>query len=109
MQVQAMVNQAMATNVPLPYVHSVTTEVMTALNAVATSPDTTAEQKFGALIIGSNLMALKAELGGDLTYADFAQTTKQVVARTVKHGDTYAKRMGWTNVVTEVYIRGLYR
>ena len=112
LQVQSMVDLVLATNVPLPYTKSVTTQVMGTLNYMLDASTDLAGLKTVTKLQG-NLLALKAELGGDLTYTDFAKTSNTVTTVTVTYGDSYATTQAWTGYLHSKnkanYIKGLYR
>ena len=96
LQVQYMVNTTLATNVPLPYTKAVTTQVMGTLNYLLDASTTLAELKNVTKLQG-NLLALKAELGGDLTYADFGQASNTTTSVSVDIGDTFATLNLWAD------------
>lgn len=103
-----LVTQILGVAPTLPFANGDTQTIVDALNAVVDSDSATADQKINALKAGTNLMQLKAALGGDLTYPEFGQAQKLVEHITTVYGQSVAEQRGWTGVIDKNYIRGLY-
>ena len=111
-QVLALLTGVLGEEPALPLTKVVTDQVIATLDGIATSTETTVEQKLSALRAGSLLLALKVELGNDLTYPYFgiAEVTQDVEVTTL--GDSVAEENGFTDYILatdkKAYIRGLY-